>query len=68
MISLNPKDAELNQSSFIDRQFIMETFGISKSTLRRWVLDNGLTPYKINRRVFFKTEDFNKWIEQYRVG
>ena len=68
MISLNLKETELKQSSFIDRQFIMETFGISKSTLRRWTLDKGLIPYKVGRRVFYRTTDFNKWIEQYRVG
>jgi len=41
-------------------------FGISRSTLRRWMLEEDLKYYKVNRRVFFKTDEFNEWIEKYR--
>ena len=41
------------QSPFIDRETILRTFGISKSTLRRWMLEEGLKYYKVSRRVFY---------------
>ena len=55
------------QSLFMDRHTIMKTLGISKSTLQRWMNDKGLKYYKVSRRVFFKTEDFNDWLESYRM-
>ena len=55
------------QSLFMDRHTIMKTLGISKSTLQRWMNDKGLKYYKVSRRVFFKTEDFNEWLESYRT-
>jgi len=55
------------QSPFMDRHTIMKTFGISKSTLHRWMNKEGLKYYKVSRRVFFKTNDFNEWIEKYRT-
>ena len=55
------------QSLFMDRETIMRTLGISKSTLQRWMNDKGLKYYKVSRRVFFKTEDFNDWLESYRM-
>ena len=51
---------------YMDRKVILETFGISKSTLQRWMNDEGLPYYKISRRVFFRTDDFNEWFEQFR--
>ena len=55
------------QSLFMDRHTIMRTLGISKSTLQRWMNDKGLKYYKVSRRVFFKTDDFNEWLESYRT-
>ena len=55
------------QSPFLDRHTIMETLGISKSTLQRWMNEEGLKYYKVSRRVFFKTDDFNDWLESYRM-
>ena len=55
------------QSPFIDRETILKTFGISKSTLRRWMLEEGLEYYKVSRRVFFKTKDLENWIERYKM-
>ena len=54
-------------SPFLDRHTIMETLGISKSTLQRWMNEEGLKYYKVSRRVFFKTDDFNDWLESYRT-
>jgi len=45
----------------------MRQYGISKSTLQRWVQNEGLQSYKVNRRVFFKVTDLNKWFETYKV-
>ena len=68
MIHLPTVEIDKNpQSPFMDRQTIMKTLGISKSTLQRWMKDEGLKHYKIQRRVFFKTDDFNEWLESYRT-
>ena len=67
MIHLNLDKIEKSPSPFMDRQTILENFGISKSTLTRWMKIDGLKYYKVNRRVFFKTEDFNEWFEQYKM-
>ena len=56
------------QSPFMDRNTIMKTLGISKSTLQRWMSKEGLKYYKVSRRVFFKTKDFNQWLEEYKVA
>ena len=56
------------QNPFLDRNTIMKTFGISKSTLHRWMSKEGLKYYKIQRRVFFKTKDLNQWLEEYKVA
>ena len=56
------------QSPFMDRNTIMKTLGISKSTLQRWMSKEGLKYYKVSRRVFFKTKDFDKWLEEYKVA
>ena len=55
------------QSPFIDRETILKTFGISQSTLRRWMLEEGLKYYKVSRRVFFRTKDLESWIEKFTV-
>ena len=56
------------QSPFMDRNTIMKTLGISKSTLQRWMSKEGLKYYKVSRRVFIKTKDFNEWLEEYKVA
>ena len=55
------------QSPFLTKKNIMDSLGISKSTLHRWMTEEGLKFYKISRRVFFKTEDFNEWFEQFKT-
>ena len=68
MIHLPTVEIDKNpQSPFMDRQTIMKTLGISKSTLQRWMKDEGLKHYKVNRRIFFRTNDFNEWLESYRT-
>jgi predicted DNA-binding transcriptional regulator AlpA len=51
---------------YMDRKVILETLGISKSTLRRWMLEEGLPYFKISRRVFFRMDEFNNWFERFR--
>ena len=63
-----PKFETKPQSPFIDRNTIMKTLGKSKSTLQRWMSKEGLKYYKVSRRVFFKTKDFNQWLEEYKVA
>ena len=41
---------------------------IGLSTLQRWMSKEGLKYYKVSRRVFFKTKDFNQWLEEYKVA
>ena len=45
----------------------METLDISKSTLHRWMTEEGLKFYKVSRRVFFKRDDFYEWLEKYKT-
>jgi hypothetical protein len=58
---------EKPQSPFYDRKTIMETFGICPSTLHKWMNEDGLKFYKINKRVYFKRTDFNEWLEQFKM-
>ena len=67
MIHLNLDKIKKTESPIIDRNTIMRQYGISKSTLHRWVHNEGLKSYKVNRRVFFKVKDLNEWFENYRV-
>ena len=64
---INDKVKENPQSDFLDRKTIMERFGISVSTLQTWMHQKGLKYYKVDRRVFFKADDFYSWLEKYRM-
>ena len=55
------------QSPVYTRDTIMEMYSISKTTLWRWVTMYGLPFYKVNRRVFFKTDEFHNWFNTYKV-
>jgi excisionase family DNA binding protein len=57
---------EKPQSPFLTKKLVMETLDISKSTLHRWMTEEGLKFYKVSRRVFFKREEFYEWLEQYK--
>ena len=57
MISLNLDKIEENQSPILDRKLIMETFGVSKSTLHRWLHNYGLKFYKVNNYSIKKKQD-----------
>ena len=64
---INDKVKENPQSDFLDGKTIMERFGISVSTLQWWMHQKGLKYYKVDRRVFFKADDFYSWLEKYRM-
>ncbi len=61
------KKDKKQQSPVYTRDTIMEMFSISKTTLWRWVTMYGLPFYKVNRRVFFKTDEFNTWFNTYKI-
>ena len=61
------KKDKKQQSPVYTRDTIMEMYSISKTTLWRWVTMYGLPFYKVNRRVFFKTDEFNTWFNTYKV-
>ena len=56
------------QSPFMDKKTIMRTLGIGLSTMNKWLYVDGLQYYKVNRRVFIKTKDFNEWLEQFKLN
>lgn len=56
------------QSPFMTRKKLMETMSISPSTLHKWIKEKGLKYYKVNQKVFFKTEEFNHWFENYSIN
>jgi len=58
---------EKPQSPFLTKKLVMETLDISKSTLHRWMTEEGLKFYKVSRRVFFKRDDFYEWLEKYKT-
>ena len=58
---------EKPQSPFLSKKSVMETFGISHSTLHKWMTTEGLQFYKVSRRVFFKRDDFYEWLEKYKT-
>ncbi|SVE18033.1 uncharacterized protein METZ01_LOCUS470887 [marine metagenome] len=62
------KEDKKQQSPIYTRDTIMEMFSISKTTLHRWITLYGLPYLKVNRRVFFKTDDFNEWLEKYKLN
>ena len=58
---------EKPQSPFLTKKSVMETFGISHSTLHKWMTEKGLKFYKVSRRVFFRRDDFYEWLEKYKT-
>ncbi|RMZ48994.1 DNA-binding protein [Candidatus Marinimicrobia bacterium PRS2] len=67
MIKFNLDKVEKSESPILDRKTILEQYSISKSTLWRWLHIYGLKHYKVNRRVFIKKTDFDKWFENYSI-
>jgi len=61
-------DLKETQSPIVNRDTIIKTFGISKTTLQRWTKLYGLPYHKISRRVFFKTDELNEWFEQFKLN
>tara|TARA_R110000744_G_scaffold33645_7_gene78977 strand:+ start:1458 stop:1679 length:222 start_codon:yes stop_codon:yes gene_type:complete len=57
-----PKKSSLPKLLF--RKDVMEYFGISKSTLHRWVnVEGKLKSFKVGRRRMFKVDDVNGLLE-----
>lgn len=47
---------------------LSEQLGISKRTLKRWLVELDLPHYKIGRTVKFKPSEILAWLEQFRKG
>jgi hypothetical protein len=61
------KEDKKQQSPIYTRDTILKMFSISQTTLWRWITMYGLPYHKVNRRVFFKTDEFNTWFNTYKV-
>mgnify|MGYP001232605903 FL=1 len=58
------KSENKQPSKVMNRDQVIDFFGISKSTLYRWSnVENKLPYIKINRRKFFKREDIENLME-----
>jgi len=70
MISITENLSENNQetSEMLDRKSILKEFNISESTFTRWCQNKELLfpKIKINRRVYCKRDDLNKWINNFK--
>ena len=70
MISITENLSENNQetSEMLDRKSILKEFNISESTFTRWCQNEKLSIPKImiNRRVYVKRDDLNKWINNFK--
>ena len=56
---------EKREVKLLSRGDVLDYFGISKSTLYRWVMKENKLPFiQINRRKFFKYSDIQKLIEE----
>jgi predicted DNA-binding transcriptional regulator AlpA len=64
MFQLNIPE-EKREVKLLSRGDVLDYFGISKSTLYRWIMnENKLTFIQINRRKFFKYSDIENLIEE----
>jgi predicted DNA-binding transcriptional regulator AlpA len=56
---------EKREVKLLSRGDVLDYFGISKSTLYRWVMKENKLPFiQINRRKFFKYSDIQNLIEE----
>jgi len=64
MLQLNIPE-EKREVKLLSRGDVLDYFGISKSTLYRWVMKENKLPFiQINRRKFFKYSDIQNLIEE----
>ena len=64
MFQLNIPE-EKREVKLLSRGDVLDYFGISKSTLYRWVMKENKLPFiQINRRKFFKYSDIQNLIEE----
>ncbi len=70
MISITENLSENSKetSEMLDRKSILKEFNISESTFTRWCQNKELSfpKIKINRRVYCKRDDLNKWIDNFK--
>ena len=70
MISITENLSENSKetSEMLDRKSILKEFNISESTFTRWCQNKELLfpKIKINRRVYSKRDDLNKWINNFK--
>lgn len=53
----------LEDYTMLDVEEVMERLGVSDSTVRRLVKDGKLRAYRIGRRLKFKPEDIDRFVE-----
>jgi predicted DNA-binding transcriptional regulator AlpA len=64
MFQLNIPE-EKREVKLLSRGDVLDYFGISRSTLYRWVMKENKLPFiQINRRKFFKYSDIQNLIEE----
>jgi len=55
------------KDTLLTRQELMDYLKIKQGTLRKLMLNNEFPYFKLERRVLFRKEDIDKWLETKRV-
>jgi len=55
------------KDSLLTRQELMDYLKIKQGTLRKLMLNNEFPYFKLERRVLFRKDDIDKWLETKRV-
>lgn len=58
---------EMSESIFLTREELMEYLKIKRSTLQKLMNKGDLPYFKLGRRILFKKEEIDRWIESKRV-
>ena len=56
-----------NQSRYWDKKEAQKELHISQSTLEKW-MQQGLPFYKVGRKVLFRPEEVDAWLQQHQVS
>ena len=68
MIQFPKVDIENNPPSpILTRKRVVKMYGITFPLLHKWTRECGLPYYKVNGRVFFRTDEFNEWFDKYKM-
>lgn len=65
-----PREMDKDKSAkdiLLTRQELMDYLKIKQGTLRKLMLNNEFPYFKLERRVLFRKEDIDKWLETKRV-